>query len=295
MNMTRRVLAALACSLAATSLAAPPAQQDAAASPDGLAAPRLLDVVGCSIRKTPDGERTTLLLTQGRAVSFNTTMRSTTVVGAQHRLATGTRGPRWAKCRVGYPGHGRPRVSLIVTTVGGARWQILNPQHPQIAPAPAPEPVAPPRPTAAATWPSGPLTLSAPGLDPSWDLPAVAAAFDTALPGDRQISVTTAPCATATCISVTEVPSIALTGDATDYWGMAWPDFRDGVMRACSIHLSSVVPPGARQQITAHEVGHCLGLPHWQAGSLTVMSTSGVAAPGGPTPTDLAWVAESYR
>ena len=74
-------------------------------------------------------------------------------------------------------------------------------------------------------------------------------------------------------------------------WGMADSYPINGQMMACDVVLSEQAPVEYRPSIFAHELGHCLGLPHWDhLGSVMHEIASTMS---GPSPEDVAWLAST--
>lgn len=176
-----------------------------------------------------------------------------------------------------------------VVTVRTARARLAyTVTHVEEAPAVEAAPVIEARPAAVGRWLT-PVTLYAPTLAADWQVDAVVAAWNTALPADRRITVTATPCGTdLTCIPIRTAPMADLYSPVD---GLAWWVPVDGVMQACSIDLAIEVPTADRGGVLAHELGHCLGLPHWD-NPASIMDTNG--HPATPQPIDLAWVTDTY-
>ncbi len=191
-------------------------------------------------------------------------------------------------------------IHVRTWTVGGAKVHTRQiPTPPPVEPTEtAPLPSGPP-PEVNHRWASGPpITLySTVGVE--WRVAEAVAAWNSALPSDRTIIITSEPC-TGRCITVSEVPTIT-PPEGVDpnaiWWGMAFahsPTPR--VIEDCEATLSSVVPVSSRPHVTSHELGHCLGLPHWDfAGSVMNDGDGERWVPNGlPTTHDLAWLSSAY-
>lgn len=209
------------------------------------------------------------------------------------RKALGSRGrklaPRVTSCRVNRQG------AVVVRTESRARFAFVPPateETPQSEPTPTP--VEAPRPLAVGRW-ATPTTLYAP-VAADWQPDAVLAAWNAALPADRQVARTHEPCATAdrTCIDVEVLPMARLAELHAAVGGIAWWQYDEStrLMIGCSIDLAVEVAPEQRPGVLAHELGHCLGLPHWEH-SESVMSSVGAHAPM-PAAVDLQWIVDTY-
>lgn len=281
-----KTIAIIAATLVALALA--PAQSAAAHEGDDVDT-----VTTCSTTKRAGGK----LVTRVRWESGRQVRR----VGltAETRLFPGERvwwtvskrktDPRVVSCKALANG------TVVVRTAARARYAFVPPE---------PAEVAPSAPAAVARW-TTPVTLSVPGLDASWQAHEAAAAWNVALPGELKITVTDVPCGEGQtgCIpaqveDLTGVPGEGLAAGET-MWGGAWQAQNDGVMEWCRIGLNAVdTPAELRPYVMAHELGHCLGLPHWETEGhtpWTVMSTraSGSAAVG-VTEWDVAWLSAVY-
>lgn len=248
------------------------------------------DVVeSCSTTKRASGKHVTRVRWEsGRTVRrVNLTARTRLFPGARELWSSswGKPDPRVVGCAVLDNG------TVLVRTKSRAKYAFVPP---------APE--APPTaaPAAYGSW-QVPLTLSVAGLDASWQAPEAAAAWNAALPEGRKITVTDVPCAEGQvgCIAVAERDLEGLQHvdvDAHRTWrGAAWVVAQDGVMHSCSIGLSPHVPATGRPRTMAHELGHCLGLTHWNTDDdyeWTVMSTE--ANTEAVTEWDLAWLSAVY-
>lgn len=146
----------------------------------------------------------------------------------------------------------------------------------------------PARPAAVARW-TTPTTVYAP-IGADWQATAAVAAWNAALPSDRRITIVDQPCSVPTCMTLTVRPRVDVDG----YAGLAhWAyDATARVMFSCNVSLSEEVLVEDRPGVVVHELGHCLGLPHWDhAGSAMSSTTAYLPA---PSAVDLAWVADTY-
>lgn len=187
-------------------------------------------------------------------------------------------------------------------TKNGAKWLIIQAEliTPLIVTSPQ-KPLVPtgPPPPSFAQW-TTPITISS-QLDESWGVPSVVAAWNTALPADRQITLTDVPCPTALQLATTCIPieAVETIPGHPEWYGVAHPYHTGTLMERCDIQivaLGETFKVNRAAQI-GHEIGHCLGLPHWEDFAGAVMSTYNYAPEGStglPTQYDLTWLAASY-
>lgn len=282
----RRLLASLALALLTLCLLVP-ARTASAHESDGVDL-----VVSCSTAKRAGGQLVTRVRWEsGRKVRRVNMTAETRLFGGDREWRTPAKrkaDPRIVKCVALRGG------TVVVRTMSQARYAFVPP---------APAEVAPPAPAAWATW-TAPVTLSVPGLDASWQAREAVAAWNVGLPEGLKVALTEAPCVEGQtgCVAVRErdltgVQAVGL-GPGDTMWGGATFTQDGGVMLSCEIGLSPVVPLERRPHVMLHELGHCLGLPHWDTEdgeSWTVMGT-GDSEPAAldVTEWDLAWLAAAY-
>lgn len=181
------------------------------------------------------------------------------------------------------------RRSIIATTRGGAEWLIIRPtvagkHRPTMTVSTTP--VIAERPTALATWP-GTITINTLVRD-EWQVQQAVDAWNVALPEGRKIMVN----ACDYDCSITVIEQDRLEFEGGEAWGLAWRQVEGSHMTDCDIELSSQATPDLMLSVTSHEIGHCLGLPHWNDGD-SVMS-AGSYTNLLPTTADLQWVIDTY-
>lgn len=196
--------------------------------------------------------------------------------------------------RVLIPGHavkirenskGRNRIvrcstagsTVRLRTEGGDRWAIQQPV------------AAPPR--AMGTWATA-TTMYAPVGD-DWRVPEVVAAWNAALPQDRQVSLVSTPCGVEpTCISVTAVETIP--NSQPNWIGAAFVSIVNDTIVSASVMLDTDTPAEMRAHVTSHEIGHALGLPHWEHPGSVMTSAVDHPEVALPTALDQDWLSSAY-
>lgn len=88
-------------------------------------------------------------------------------------------------------------------------------------------------------------------------------------------------------ITMTEIPRSSQFNGNAEYVHV------DGVMQSCAITLADNTYPRKRAHVAAHELGHCLGLPHVQDFH-SVMDVWLRGDYKAPTSIDLEWVDRAY-
>lgn len=252
------------------------------------------DVVACDVV----GRTLTVTSRDGRVITRRDVAVSTIFSHARQGLVKpSTRaGRRVIACRAYVTPAGDARV--VVHTLGRARYRFVNVRIAarlyNRAPAPVTtvEPtVEPPRPAAYGWW-DRPTTVYAPVGD-DWQVDVVLAAWNAGLPADRQVTRTSQPCAVGNpdgCFPVrVDVGGLI----AQNAWGLAHQSaYTTGGMASCSIEVAGEVPLSYRPNVMAHEVGHCLGLTHWDHSQSVMSSTAQEARM--PSTVDIEWIRDTY-
>lgn len=196
---------------------------------------------------------------------------------------------RIARCEIGRT---LGQKALKLWTKKGGRWALLAPAV-RVEAFPNP-----PRPDAIGIW-NGHVEVYAP-IAEDWRITEVVAAWNAVLPQDvATVSTTTEPCISSdsayirnNCITVNEVAEVT---DHPFWLGAAFYHADQGYMKACTIELDTDTLSLHRAHIAAHEMGHCLGFPHWDhAESIMNTGIRYTTAPAGPRDVDIAWVHDAY-
>lgn len=178
------------------------------------------------------------------------------------------RGNRVTRCRVKGDG------TVVLRTDGGARIDIAQTIAPQT-----------PHPDRVGRWAS-PITYHS-TLSAEWQVAEAVAAWNAGLPADRRLAPQAEPCNVTTCISITSSPRLT----QPHHTGEAHTISADGEMAYCAIEVADYAAMEEWPAIVAHELGHCLGLPHWDyRGSIMYDGAGGWADL--PSRYDLEWLAE---
>lgn len=198
-------------------------------------------------------------------------MRSETRKFPGRRLVLWNRerpGKRVTKCLVQRDG------TVVLRTNGGARIEYYQPDPP-----PDTRPVE-----SYGRW-AGPVTFHS-TLPAEWGVAEAVAAWNE---GAGQLSMQAEPCGTnPSCISIGIGPMVTAGG-----LGEAYPVANaSGMLTSCAVVVEASVPTEWRRSTVAHEVGHCLGLTHWDyEGSIMFHEADGWVDL--PSRYDLEWLASS--
>lgn len=123
-------------------------------------------------------------------------------------------------------------------------------------------------------WAEPVVRVYAPELPNGWKLGRAIRDWNRA--GVVDIKRVGGPCGI--CVTVAEVAPYLVEGVDVRWHGLAYVNAPEGVILDCRIDLASDVHPNVRPRITAHELGHCLGLAHRE--SATSAMGGGLRRPG---------------
>lgn len=151
---------------------------------------------------------------------------------------------------------------------------------------------------AVGTWDVPVIKVYAP-TSKTWRVTKAIRSWRTALPAGMTMVAVSQDCSG--CIRVREVATMPPGYEHAS--GIAWWSFKydDNMvvrMDHCDIDVVASTPRPYRRAVTAHEIGHCLGLEHADQADHSIMrpGIADVREVGilGPTVEDLSWLARAY-